>query len=190
MKKLLIVILLFSCTSFKNSYYATTWAGTASNQGITYTAMNNLYGIYTQGSGGSYYPWCDGGTIPSNSLQLITRSAALSSYCGFDIAGNNSAIYLKNTAKASNEVLVKSDIGFFTEAYNAANSGDCSFSSGYSDIYINSDFTKAYTNSAQTTLFNGGGTGYLLQRIYLSSNYAYCVIDASGNITSLIPSTC
>lgn len=189
MKKLLIIALVFIASSFctpNSGYYATTWAGTAANQGVTYTAMNNLYGIYTQGSGGAYFPWCGGGSIPSNSLRLLTKATFASDYCNV----GTYSIYVKNTSKASNGVLVKSDFGFMTEAYNAANSGDCGFSSGFSVIYINYDFTKAYTDAAQTTLFNGGGTGRMLTSVFLSNNYAYCVIDASGNITSLIPSTC
>lgn len=186
MKYLLLILLFCSFCTTSTTNLATTWAGTAANQGVTFTALNNLYDIYTQGSGGLYFPWCDGGSIPANSLRLVTKAAFASDYCNV----GTYSIYIKNTGKASNAVLVKSDFGFMTEAYNAANSGDCSFSTGFSVIYINYDFTKAYTDAAQTTLFNGGGTGRMLTSVYLSNNYAYCVIDASGNITTLIASTC
>ena len=49
---------------------ATTWAGTALNQGITRTAMNDFWNTNTNGG----YPWCDGCSQPADSLQLITRA--------------------------------------------------------------------------------------------------------------------
>jgi hypothetical protein len=125
---------------------ATTWAGTATNQGITRTAMNDLWNTYTT----SGYPWCDGCSQPADSLQLITKSYFTANYY-FAGPGN----YLINTAKTSSQILVKSDIGILISIY--ATTGACNFSGDATSIYLNSTLTLAYTDAAQTTLYNGGG---------------------------------
>jgi len=125
---------------------ATTWAGTALNQGITRTAMNDLWNTYTNGN----YPWCDGCTLPANSLQLITKAYFTANYY-YGGAGN----YLINTAKTSSQILVKSDIGLLANLYVYIST--CITTTLITTVYLNSTLTLAYTNEAQTTLYNGGG---------------------------------
>ena len=154
---------------------ATTWAGTALNQGITRTAMNDFWSINTSGN---TMPWCDGCTIPGNSLQLMSKSYFLANYF-YDIGVG---IYLINTAKTSSQILVKSDIGVKVDL---STTSGCMGETYVATVYFNSTFTLAYTNAAQTTLYNGGGT---LRAIY--GLYAACAVRAnissSGVISNLV----
>ena len=149
---------------------ATTWAGTALNQGITRTAMNDFWSINTSGG----YPWCDGCTLPANSLQLISKSYFTTNYYYNPLVG----IYLINTAKSSSQILVKSDIGVKVELYVWMG---CMGGSYVTTVYLNSTFTLAYTNEAQTTLYNGGGT----QRV-IYGLYAACAVSANISSSGVI----
>jgi 6-phosphogluconate dehydrogenase len=154
---------------------ATTWDNTALNQGITRTAMNDFWSINTSGN---TIPWCDGCTIPANSLQLITKDYFTNNY----YYNTDVGIYLINTAKTSLQVLVKSDIGVKVDL---STTSGCMGDTYVATVYFNSTFTLAYTNAAQTTLYNGGGT---LRAIY--GLYAACAvranISASGVISNLV----
>jgi hypothetical protein len=160
---------------------ATTWAGTATNQGITRTAMNDLWNTYTNGN----YPWCDGCTLPANSLQLITKAYFTSNYY-YAGAGN----YLINTAKTSLQVLVKSDIGVLINLYTTT--GACNYGTFVTTIYLNSTLTLAYTNTSQTTLYNGGGTQRATPDIVggTGSSMSRITINSSGAVTSLVFDFC
>jgi hypothetical protein len=149
---------------------ATTWAGTALNQGITRTAMNDFWSINTSGG----YPWCDGCTLPANSLQLISKSYFTTNYYYNSLVG----IYLINTAKTSSQILVKSDIGVKVELYVWMG---CMGGSYVTTVYFNSTFTLAYTNEAQTTLYNGGGT----QRVIIGL-WAACAVSANISSSGII----
>jgi hypothetical protein len=187
MKRILILCLFFLCSfcRVESTSLATTWAGTASNQAITRTAMNNLWDTYSTNNGSGYYPWCEFCTIPSNSLQLITRAYFEANYL------TGVGPYLINTSKTSSQLLVKSDIGIKAiDCIRTTGTGDCSGFGSYITLYFNSTLTKAYTDAAQTTLFNGGGNAYICITLYVSSNIAYFVIDSSGNISSLQSTTC
>lgn len=155
---------------------ATTWAGTATNQGITRTAMNDLWNTYTDGN----YPWCDGCTLPANSLQLITKAYFLANYY-YEGSGN----YLINTAKASLQVLVKSDIGIEINLLTIAPSPVY-----VATVYLNSTLTLAYTDSAQTTLYNGGGTERFTDSLLNSCPYAEITISSAGVVTNINLSYC
>jgi hypothetical protein len=155
---------------------ATTWAGTALNQGITRTAMNDLWNSYTD----SNYPWCDGCTLPANSLQLITRAYFEANYY-YAGPGN----YLINTAKTSLQVLVKSDIGIVINLYTIAPSPVF-----VATVYLNSTLTLAYTNAAQTTLYNGGGTERFTDSLLQTCPYAEITINSSGVVTNINLSYC
>ena len=150
---------------------ATTWASTALNQGITRTAMNDLWNTYTN----SGYPWCDGCTLPSNSLQLVTKSYFTSNYY-YAGPGN----YLINTAKTSSQILVKSDIGIVINLYTIAPSPVF-----VATVYLNSTLTLAYTNAAQTTLYNGGGTQRYTDSLLDYCPFAEITINTSGVVTYL-----
>ena len=150
---------------------ATTWAGTALNQGITRTAMNDFWSINTSGN---TMPWCDGCTIPGDSLQLISKSYFLANYY-YDIGVG---IYLINTAKTSSQILVKSDIGVKVDL---STTSGCMGETYVATVYFNSTFTLAYTNAAQTTLYNGGGT---LRAIY--GLYAACAVRANISSSGVI----
>jgi hypothetical protein len=149
---------------------ATTWAGTALNQGITRTAMNDFWAVNTIGG----YPWCDGCTIPSDSLQLISKSYFTTNYYYNPLVG----IYLINTAKTSSQILVKSDIGVKVDL---STTSGCMGETYVATVYFNSTFTLAYTNAAQTTLYNGGGT---LRAIY--GLYAACAVRANISSSGVI----
>lgn len=149
---------------------ATTWAGTALNQGITRTAMNDFWSINTSGG----YPWCDGCTLPANSLQLISKSYFTTNYYYNPLVG----IYLINTAKSSSQILVKSDIGVKVELYVWMG---CMGGSYVTTVYFNSTFTLAYTNEAQTTLYNGGGT----KRVIIGL-WAACAVSANISSSGVI----
>jgi hypothetical protein len=150
---------------------ATTWDGTATNQGITRTAMNDFWSINTSGN---TMPWCDGCTIPGNSLQLMSKSYFLANYF-YDIGVG---IYLINTAKTSSQILVKSDIGVKVDL---STTSGCMGDTYVATVYFNSTFTLAYTNAAQTTLYNGGGT---LRAIY--GLYAACAVRANISSSGVI----
>ena len=154
---------------------ATTWAGTATNQGITRTAMNDFWSINTSGN---TMPWCDGCTIPGDSLQLMSKSYFLANYF-YDIGVG---IYLINTAKTSSQILVKSDIGVKVDLSTTVG---CQGILYITTVYFNSTFTLAYTNAAQTTLYNGGGV-----LVAIAGLYAPCAvranISASGVISNLV----
>jgi len=159
---------------------ATTWDGTALNQGITRTAMNDLWNTYTNGG----YPWCDGCTQPADSLQLITKAYFTTNY-DFGGAGN----YLINTAKASLQVLVKSDIGININLYTTT--GACNYGSFVATVYLNSTLTLAYSNEAQTTLYNGGGTQRATFDIVSStSNLTRLTISSAGVVSGITYDYC
>ena len=159
---------------------ATTWAGTALNQGITRTAMNNLWNTYTNGN----YPWCDGCTLPANSLQLITKAYFTANYY-YGGAGN----YLINTAKTSSQVLVKSDIGIQINLYTTT--GACNYGSFVATVYLNSTLTLAYSNEAQTTLYNGGGTQRATFDIVSStSSLTRLTISSAGVVSGITYDYC
>lgn len=150
---------------------ATTWAGTATNQGITRTAMNDLWNTYTYGN----YPWCDGCTLPADSLQLITRAYFEANYY-YSGPGN----YLINTSKSSSQILVKSDIGLVINLYTHVASPTF-----VATVYLNSTLTLAYTNAAQTTLYNGGGTLRYTDSLLDYCPFAEITINSSGAVTYL-----
>jgi hypothetical protein len=159
---------------------ATTWAGTALNQGITRTAMNDFWSINTNGG----YPWCDGCTLPANSLQLITKAYFLANY-SYGGAGS----YLINTAKTSLQVLVKSDIGVLINIYTYI--ATCYATTFIATIYLNSTFTLAYTNAAQTTLYNGAGVRVATYDLLPSgSNLTSFVISSVGVVSGIAYDYC
>jgi hypothetical protein len=150
---------------------ATTWNGTATNQGITITAMNDLWNTYTNGN----YPWCDGCTLQANSLQLITKAYFLANYY-YAGPGN----YLINTAKTSSQILVKSDIGIVINLYTIAPSPVF-----VATVYLNSTLTLAYTNAAQTTLYNGGGTQRYTDSLLDYCSFAEITISSAGVVSGI-----
>jgi hypothetical protein len=150
---------------------ATTWAGTATNQGITRTAMNDLWNTYTNGN----YPWCDGCTLPANSLQLITKDYFTTNYYKGS-PGN----YLINTSKTGSQILVKSDIGIVINLYTIAPSPVF-----VATVYLNSTLTLAYTNAAQTTLYNGGGTQRYTDSLLDYCPYAEITISSAGVVSGI-----
>ena len=160
---------------------ATTWAGTALNQGITRTAMNDFWNLNTNGG----YPWCDGCTLPADSLQLITKAYLAANYIYTAAYG----IYLINTAKTSLQVLVKSDIGVKIDLQTTT--GVCNWGSFVASVYLNSTLTLAYTNAAQTTLYNGGGTQRAtLDIAYPSATMTRITISSAGVITAITYDYC
>jgi hypothetical protein len=160
---------------------ATTWAATALNQGITRTAMNDFWNLNTNFG----YPWCDGCSQPADSLQLITRAYYEANYVYTAAYG----IYLIDTAKTSLQILVKNDIGVKIDLLTTT--GVCNWGSFVATVYLNPTLTLAYTNAAQTTLYNGGGT----QRATLDIAYPYATmtritISAAGVITAITYDYC
>jgi hypothetical protein len=150
---------------------STTWNGTALNQGITRTAMNDLWNTYTNDG----YPWCDGCTLPADSLQLITKAYFLANY-NYGGAGN----YLKNTAKTSSQILVKSDIGFNLNLYTIAPTPVY-----IANVFLNSTLTLAYTNTAQTTLYNGGGNTVFTDSLLDYCPFAEITISSVGVVSGI-----
>jgi hypothetical protein len=160
---------------------ATTWAGTALNQGITRTAMNDFWNLNTNFG----YPWCDGCTLPADSLQLITRAYYEANYVYTAAYG----IYLIDTAKTSLQILVKNDIGVKIDLLTTT--GVCNWGSFVATVYLNPTLTLAYTNAAQTTLYNGGG----IQRATLDIAYPYATmtritISSAGVVTAITYDYC
>lgn len=160
---------------------ATTWAGTALNQGITRTAMNDFWNLNTNFG----YPWCDGCSQPADSLQLITRAYYEANYVFTSAYG----IYLIDTAKTSLQILVKNDIGVKIDLL--ATTGACSWGSFIATVYLNPTLTLAYTNAAQTTLYNGGGTQRAtLDIAYPSASLTRLTISASGVVSGITYDYC
>ena len=160
---------------------ATTWAGTSSNQGITRTAMNDFWAQNTSGNN----PWCSGCTLPANSLQLITKQYLADNY----VYTASFGIYLINTAKSSLQILVKSDIGIKIDLYTTT--GACDFGTFVATVYLNSTLGLAYTNAAQTTLYNGGGTERTTEDILMGGGqYTRLTISSVGVVTGIIGDFC
>jgi hypothetical protein len=160
---------------------ATTWAGTALNQGITRTAMNDFWNLNTNGG----YPWCDGCSQPADSLQLITRAYYEANYVFTAAYG----IYLIDTAKTSLQILVKNDIGVKIDLL--ATTGACSWGSFIATVYLNPTLTLAYTNAAQTTLYNGGGTQIAtLDIVSPFSSLTRLTISAAGVVSGITYDYC
>ena len=154
---------------------ATTWAGTATNQGITRTAMNDFWNTNTNGG----YPWCDGCSQPADSLQLITRAYYEANYVFTTAYG----IYLIDTAKTSLQILVKNDI--------LTTTGVCNWGSFVATVYLNPTLTLAYTNAAQTTLYNGGGTQRAtLDMSYPSATMTRLTISSAGVVSGITYDYC
>jgi hypothetical protein len=160
---------------------ATTWAGTALNQGITRTAMNDFWNLNTNGG----YPWCDGCSQPADSLQLITRAYYEANYVFTSAYG----IYLIDTAKTSLQILVKNDIGVKIDLLTTT--GVCNWGSFVATVYLNPTLTLAYTNAAQTTLYNGGGTQRAtLDIAYPSATLTRLTISVSGVVSGITYDYC
>jgi hypothetical protein len=160
---------------------ATTWAGTALNQGITRTAMNDFWNLNTNGN----YPWCDGCTLPADSLQLITKDYFTNNYYYNTSVG----IYLIDTAKTSLQILVKNDIGVKIDLLTTT--GACNWGSFVATVYLNPTLTLAYTNAAQTTLYNGGGTQRAtLDIAYPSATITRLTISAAGVVSGITYDYC
>jgi len=160
---------------------ATTWAGTALNQGITRTAMNDFWNLNTNFG----YPWCDGCSQPADSLQLITRAYYEANYVFTSAYG----IYLIDTAKTSLQILVKNDIGVKIDLLTTT--GDCNWGSFVATVYLNPTLTLAYTNAAQTTLYNGGGTQRAtLDIAYPSATMTRLTISAAGVVSGITYDYC
>jgi hypothetical protein len=142
--------------------------------------MNDFWSINTNGG----YPWCDGCTLPANSLQLITKAYFLANY-SYGGAGS----YLINTAKTSLQVLVKSDIGVLINIYTYI--ATCYATTFIATIYLNSTFTLAYTNAAQTTLYNGAGVRVATYDLLPSgSNLTSFVISSVGVVSGIAYDYC
>jgi hypothetical protein len=160
---------------------ADTWAGTALNQGITRTAMNDFWNLNTNGG----YPWCDGCSQPADSLQLITRAYYEANYVFTSAYG----IYLIDTAKTSLQILVKNDIGVKIDLLTTT--GACNWGSFVATVYLNPTLTLAYTNAAQTTLYNGGGTQRAtLDIAYPSATITRLTISAAGVVSGITYDYC
>jgi hypothetical protein len=160
---------------------ATTWAATALNQGITRTAMNDFWNLNTNFG----YPWCDGCSQPADSLQLITRAYYEANYVFTSAYG----IYLIDTAKTSLQILVKNDIGVKIDLLTTT--GVCNWGSFVATVYLNPTLTLAYTNAAQTTLYNGGGTQRAtLDIAYPSATMTRITISSAGVITAITYDYC
>ncbi len=98
MKKLLILSLLFLCSfcskDYSTPYYATTWAGTASNQAVTFYAAANAIAT-------DIFP--AGGTAITGSNKLMTKAEA-ATYLNINTS------YSPYAAKSSGQLVVKSDL--------------------------------------------------------------------------------
>lgn len=92
-KSILLAIIVCLLTSFSVTYYSTTWSGTANNQAVTFTAMQDAFtnNILTQK------------IAMTSSLRLMTKSA-VSTYAVVDSS------YGPFAAKSSGQLVVKSDI--------------------------------------------------------------------------------
>ena len=180
MKKLFIAALVLISLSFCTKEYsredlkapvsyATTWAGTASNQALTKTALldgyNNVgYILYVYAS-------------PMNaSLQLVRKDSL--------IASSNTALntdYPPFSVKSSNQIVVKSDITFKIAMSTSTNVSSCTGYSGTQTLYTDVSFTRFYTDASLTTPFVGNGNYYTW-----SLWGASIAINSSGYSTSVI----
>jgi hypothetical protein len=143
--------------------------------------MNDFWNLNTNGG----YPWCDGCSQPANSLQLITRAYYEANYVFTSAYG----IYLIDTAKTSLQILVKNDIGVKIDLLTTT--GVCNWGSFVATVYLNPTLTLAYTNAAQTTLYNGGGTQRAtLDIAYPSATMTRITISSAGVVTAITYDYC
>lgn len=159
MKKLFLAALVLICLSFCTKEYsredlktpvsyATTWAGTASLQGVTLAALGDAV------TGGTLYQSTPT-TIPST-LKLVTK-AELATY---NII-NYSDIVI--SGKSSNQALIKSDFMVFKIDVTAGQSS-CGGTSFTQVLYATSATISTgvylYTDKARTTPYVGDGTSW------------------------------
>lgn len=148
MKKIALLLLIVSCTSFKANYYATTWAAVAYNQTITQTAIKDAVNTGALYQSSAY-------TIPT-SLRCITKADAvtykLDSYYGTSL-------------RSTNDVLTKEDFRVVRLDVTAGQVECLTHTSSYTvTAYADFDYltltagtSKLYTNKGLTTTYTGSG---------------------------------
>ena len=86
-------------------------------------------------------------------------------------------------------ILVKNDIGIKIDLLTTT--GVCNWGSFVATVYLNPTLTLAYTNAAQTTLYNGGGTQRAtLDMSYPSATMTRLTISSAGVITAITYDYC
>ena len=158
MKKLLSLSLFFLCSFCTVDYsapiYATTWAGTASNEGVTNAAMydaciNNLTFLF--------YNTQTFDNTGGNRLKLLSKDSLLGKATWTNI--NTSFPSLSN--KTGKQLIIKSDITLRLDITTTTSVPMGCVFGGSQIIYTNATCTgTAYTNAAMTTAFVGDGNYY------------------------------
>ncbi len=178
MKKLLVVLLLFSCSFTSNNYYATTWDGTASNQAITNEAMYD--GVYYRGCVSFFIQNSTNPTFDNtgaNRLKLVTKD----SFAAKGYWTNLNTSFPAYSNKTGKQLIIKSDISISFSIQETNGGGYvCDGVGSATTIYTNASCTgTAYTNTAMTTAFVGNG-GW-----YISTVGVALQINSSGTILSV-----
>jgi hypothetical protein len=158
MKFTLTILSAFFLCAFctKAVTYSDTWAGTASNQGLTNAAMYDATTNFQ-----TYLNWSLS-TYPntgSNRLKLLTKNAFNS---GATYNNFNSS-YPAFSSKSGSQIVVKSDITISFEVYTTTTaSPDCNVTGSTITLYCNPNLTgKMYTDTGLTTPYAGNGQYYL-----------------------------
>jgi len=151
MKKLLIIALVFIASSFctpTTLNFATTWAGTANNQALTFSAVrdavNNSIFFSTT-------------TVPTG-LELFTV-ADVTTYGLYGSFYGQGFVY-----KSSNQVIIKGDFATakidVTAGQSSCGGTNYTVQLWFDTITPTAGVTKCYTDRALTTLYVGDGTSY------------------------------
>jgi hypothetical protein len=168
MKRILLLLLIF-LVSFSPKYYSTTWAGTASNQGITQTAIKDAVTTAALYQTPVY-------TIPP-SLRCITKADAatyhLDSYYGVSLKGTN-------------DLLVKEDFRVCrVDVTEGQTECDVHTSSYTLTVYLDAEYmyaTHIYTDKKLTTSYVGSGAWITITDGF----WTYQVkVNSSGVITQI-----
>lgn len=140
MKKLLIIALVFIASSFctpNAGYYATTWAGTSANQGVTYAAFMNA--VSTGAISAPYFGTNHDGTKLMRKDSLLYYTSCDMSVASLAAKSNNQLIVKSDVANYANTMSVYYRLNGTFNTCSAASSGS-ETGGGYNTIYYNGTF--------------------------------------------------
>lgn len=175
---IIIGIILIACLAFTKKPYATTWAGTASNQCITGLAMANAIttGVFPSG--------CATSVFTDLGLRLLTK-LELSCFSSINVETTTLA------AKTNNQLLVKSDFVEYTNSISTYSRADGTYTTAcvvallpatgglYYTVYYNGTFgigTRFRINASLS------GRDAALKIASLSEGFTYTLINSTYNL--------
>lgn len=175
---IIIGIILIACLAFTKKPYATTWAGTASNQCITGLAMANAIttGVFPSG--------CATSVFTDLGLRLLTK-LELSCFSSINVETTTLA------AKTNNQLLVKSDFVEYTNSISTYSRADGTYTTACVVALLPATGGLFYTIYYNGTLGIGtrfravaslSGRDAALKIVGLAEGLTYTLIDANYDL--------